>query len=212
MFEYYETEVRDLEARTFGADREAIAPGSVVFYGSSSVRLWESLPADIAPLAADRPLVNLGFGGSTLASCVHFFNRLPERVHRVAPPVRSLVFYAGENDLGDGKSVDAVWDSFVWLHALVRDYLPGVPFAFISIKPSPARANVMDKIRAVNDRIRAQVADRPGSVFVDVFAEMLDAAGVPRPELWTPDGIHLSRAGYAVWARTLARHKTLLFE
>ncbi|MBC8143659.1 MAG: GDSL family lipase, partial [Armatimonadetes bacterium] len=191
MFESYESEVRVLEAKTFGANVEPVPPGSIVFYGSSSVRLWETLQTDIAPFAAvPRQCVNLGFGGSTLAACVHYFDRLPGRVVRESFPVRSLVFYAGENDLGDGRSVDAVFDSFVWLHAMVRDRMPGVPFAFISIKPSPSRANVLNRIVAVNARIREKIAERAESVFVDVFPEMLDVTGAPRLELWADDGIH----------------------
>lgn len=216
VFDSYEAEVGGLEARTFGNTvvPVVIAPGGVVFYGSSSMRLWDTLPTDIGPMTGQPPrtLVNLGFGGSTLAACAHFFDRLPGRFSRSAPPLRSLVFYAGENDLGDGQTVDAVFDSFVWLHALVRDRLPRVPFAFLSIKPSPARQPVMANIRAVNARIRERITERPESVFVDVYSEMVDAAGAPLPELWTSDGIHMSRAGYECWTLVLSRYKETLFE
>ncbi|MBC8136162.1 MAG: GDSL family lipase [Fibrella sp.] len=211
VFEWYEAEVSVLEAK---AAAMPVTPGSVLFYGSSSVRLWETLPADIGPLTGrpGRDVVNLGFGGSTLASCVHYFDRLPGRVARESPPVRSLVFYAGENDLGDGRSVDTVFDSFVWLHAMVRDRLPGVPFAFISIKPSPARAPVMNRIRAVNDKVRERILERPESLFIDVYSEMLNENGTPRLELWAEDGIHMSRAGYDLWTQILTRYRVTLFE
>lgn len=210
MFEWYTAEVNTLETK----QKENPAPaGSVLFYGSSSVRLWETLQADIGPLTGppERAVINLGFGGSTLASCVHYFDRLPGRIARESPPVRSLVFYAGENDLGDGRSVDAVFDSFIWLHAMVRDRLPGVPFAFLSIKPSPARAAVLDRIRAVNDKIRDRIAERPESIFIDIYTEMLDDSGRPDPQYWTEDGIHMSRAGYDLWTRILSRYKETLF-
>ncbi|MBC7807465.1 MAG: GDSL family lipase [Akkermansiaceae bacterium] len=211
MFEWYEAEVKTLEAKL---TTEPVAAGSVVFYGSSSVRLWETLRTDIGPLTRhpERGIVNLGFGGSTLAACVHYFDRLPGRIARMSPPVRSLVFYAGENDLGDGRSVDAVFDSFIWLHAMVRDRLPGVPFAFLSIKPSPARAAIMSRIRAVNDKIRERIVERPESLFIDVYGEMLNGNGTPRPELWTEDGIHMSRAGYDLWTQILTRYRVTLFE
>ena len=88
------------------------------------MRLWETLELDIAPLMGKsaRPPLNLGFGGSTLAACVHYFDRLPGRVIKEHGPLRSLVVYAGENDLGDGKSVADVVDSFFWLHAMVREW------------------------------------------------------------------------------------------
>ncbi len=209
VVEYFEPEVRALEPRTRRAHS-----GSVVFYGSSSVRLWETLEHDIAPLTGEtvRPILNLGFGGSTLAACVHYFDRLPGRVIREHGPLRSLVVYAGENDLGDGKPVKAVVDSFFWLHAMIRDQLGETPFAFLGIKPSPARAPVMDKIRAVNEQIQKQIASRPQSLFIDVYAEMVDTNGKPLPELWCDDGIHLSPAGYALWTSILARHQERLFQ
>ena len=42
-----------------------------MFYGSSSIRLWDTLAEDIDP-----GVVNLGFGGSTLQACDYFFERL----------------------------------------------------------------------------------------------------------------------------------------
>jgi lysophospholipase L1-like esterase len=206
--EYFEPEVRALEPQT-----RAAGPSSVVFYGSSSVRLWETLELDIAPLMGKsvRPPLNLGFGGSTLAACVHYFDRLPGRVIKEHGPLRSLVVYAGENDLGDGKSVADVVDSFFWLHAMVRDRLGETPFAFLSIKPSPARRHLLGKIREANARIQALIPSRPQSQFIDVCSEMVDSAGQPLPELWCDDGIHLSAAGYALWTRLLARHQEQLF-
>lgn len=211
VFEWYEAEVRQLEAKQIAT---VVPSGSVVFYGSSSVRLWDTMQADIGALTGqpERQVVNLGFGGSTLAACVHYFDRLPGRIARQSTPLRSLVFYAGENDLGDGKSVDAVFDSFVWLHAMVRDRLPGVPFAFLAIKPSPARAPVMNRIRAVNEKIRERIIERPESLFIDVHSPMLDENGMPKSEYWTEDGVHLSRAGYDLWTRILADYKETLFE
>lgn len=211
MFEWYESEVQNLEAKMTAAPPP---PGSVIFYGSSSIRLWATLAADIAPLSGTPPraVVNLGFGGSTLAACVHYFDRLPGRIALAAPPLRALVFYAGENDLGDGVSVDAVFNSFVWLHAMVRDRLDGVPFAFLAIKPSPARIPLRDKIVAVNALIQERIAERPESLFVDVHSPMLRADGTPDPALWTADGIHLSRAGYELWTQILTPYAEILFQ
>lgn len=65
---WYEDEVSHLEERlkTVGKNPD------VIFYGSSSIRMWESLAIDFA----DKEVVNLGFGGSTLAACVWFFERI----------------------------------------------------------------------------------------------------------------------------------------
>ncbi len=167
---------------------------AILFYGSSSVRLWETLQTDFAPFAGGRPLVNLGFGGSTLEACDYFFDRL------IAPRrPASVVFYAGENDLGDGQSPDRVVDSFQRLHAKIA-LLPGaIPFTFLSLKPGPGRAPVMNQIREVNRRVQPLLAARPESLWIDIHAPMLEASGAPRAELFADDGIHLTPAGYRLW-------------
>ena len=93
---WYENDVKKLEALkgTLPYTPETL------LYGSSSIRLWEGMYDDLKPL---RP-INLGFGGSTLAACVWFFDRVMEPY---AP--KHFVCYAGENDLGDGRTPEEVY-------------------------------------------------------------------------------------------------------
>lgn len=67
--EWYEAEVEQLEKSLC---QRSLPPNPVVFYGSSTIRLWEELADDFA----DQRALNLGFGGSTLQACVYFFERL----------------------------------------------------------------------------------------------------------------------------------------
>jgi hypothetical protein len=124
--EWYEAEVRQLEA---ARSVQNIAADPVVFYGSSSIRLWENLARDLGSPRA----VNLGFGGSTLEACAYFFERL---ILPLQPC--SLVVYAGDNDLGDGCNPRQVLSFFQALSTKVEATLPNVRFVFLSIKPSPA--------------------------------------------------------------------------
>lgn len=188
-----------LEARRAGAEGEA---RPVAFYGSSSIRLWETLQQDFP----DVELVNLGFGGSTLAACVWFFERivLPWRP-------RSLVFYAGDNDLGDGRTAGEVIDSYQLLAAKISAELGRIPFGFIAIKPSPARWHLLDSIRKTNAAIRSDLETRTGGCYVDVFTAMLAEDGTARRELFAEDGLHLSRLGYDVWRAEVNRHRERLF-
>ncbi len=197
--EWYEDEVRGLE-RTRSPRLGDRAP--VAFYGSSSIRLWETLDDDFPGVG----IVNLGFGGSTLEACAHFFPRLVPRWHP-----RSLLVYAGDNDLGDGRSPEDVLAS---LRDLIRqaDALLGpIPLAFLSIKPSPARRYLDEQIRRANALTRDEISARPGGRFIDVYPRMLDAAGRPLVELYAEDGLHLSRLGYRVWAATVMEHSRFLF-
>lgn len=199
MFEWYEEEVQALEH----ARKSAMpAGGSVVFYGSSSIRLWESLAADFAAVAP----VNLGFGGSTLAACAHYFERL------VAPYYpRSIVFYAGDNDLGDGLSPGDVLHSFRTLLAKVNHYIGPIPFAFISIKPSPARWPIIERVREANALVLRELLIRERAYYIDIVPSMLDEEGRPRPELFAEDGLHLSPEGYRVWKEVVAAYSDKIF-
>jgi lysophospholipase L1-like esterase len=197
--DWYESEVHALEqARERGA--RPVCP--VVFYGSSSIRGWDTLAADLG----DPRALNLGFGGSTLEACGHFFERL------VVPlDPASLVVYAGDNDLGDGSPPARVVDAFRRLLAKVLRDLGTRPFGFMAIKPSPARASLIGRMREVNEAIRHELAPHPSAFVIDVFEPMLSARGEPRPELFLQDGLHLSRAGYELWRDILQTYRHRIF-
>lgn len=198
MFDWYEAEVQALERA-----RVTLSPpsGAVVFYGSSSLRLWPELASAVGICDA----VNLGFGGSTLAACAWFFERL------VLPyNPRAIVFYAGDNDLGDGQSCEAVVGSFRTLLDKVDRYCGPIPFAFISIKPSPARWPIISRIRRTNAAIRQELAWRTASHYIDVFTPMLDTEGRPRHKLFVEDGLHLSEDGYQLWAEIVADYRHVI--
>ena len=197
--EWYEAEVRELEN---SIRQRAFPQAPVVFYGSSTIRLWTNLAYDLANPRA----LNLGFGGSTLEACAYFFERL---VAPVKPS--SLVLYAGDNDLGDGRKPKDVLSSFRALAGKVDRELGPVDFAFISIKPSPARFNLMNRIRKTNRLIQDELAACPNYYFINVFDAMLDGEGKPRASLFTDDGLHMSPAGYELWTTLLSPYRTRIF-
>jgi lysophospholipase L1-like esterase len=195
--EWYEEEVAAIEAER---TTKPPATGAVVFYGSSSIRLWDTLEEDFPGI----PVVNAGFGGSTLTACAWFFDRL---VVPLRP--RSLVVYAGDNDLGDGKHSRDVVASYHALIGQVDQRLGPIPFGFVSIKPSPARHQLLEQIRQTNQHIQLALEQRPNSYFINVFDAMLDN-GVPRADLFAEDGLHLNAAGYQLWREILQGQRQLL--
>jgi lysophospholipase L1-like esterase len=203
--EWYEPEVRYLESLSRTTD---FPEHPVVFYGSSSIRLWNTLSKD---LDSDE-IVNRGFGGSTLEACAYYFDRL---VSPLRP--RSLLLYAGDNDLGDGRSPEEVLGYFRELVRKFEAKCHGIPFAFLSIKPSPARFGIVDRIAKTNEYIRHEIEARPGFYYVDAFPAMVTSDGQnhiqPRHELYLEDGLHMSSAGYEVWTEKLKPYcKRLLIE
>lgn len=169
--------------------------GGIVFVGSSSIRMWETLESDFPGV----PVLNRGFGGSELGDVARL-------AHRIIVPYRPrlVVVYAGENDLAAGKTPTQVFDAFQALVATIRRDLPGARLVFVSLKPSIARLNLLDTMRETNRRIRDYTRTDDRLLYVDVFTPMLDASGQPRPELFLEDGLHMNARGYAIWRDLIA--------
>ncbi len=49
-------------------------------------------------------------------------------------------------------------------------------------------------------------AERTNTAFVDVFPAMLGADGMPRPEVYIADGLHLTPVAYVLWTDLLRPH------
>lgn len=169
--------------------------GAVVFVGSSSIRLWDSLAQDFSGIVT----INRGFGGSELADSVFYADRI---VIPYAP--RAVVVYAGENDVRAGKAPETVLADFRAFRAKVHAALPKTKILFLALKESPSRAHVREQVLATNKLIAADCATDPRCTFVDVATPMLDAAGKTRLELFREDRLHMLPAGYAIWTKVLA--------
>jgi lysophospholipase L1-like esterase len=170
-------------------------PGGVVFVGSSSVRLWQDLERQFGSAV----VLKRGFGGARLSDCIQYLDQL---VVKYRP--RLVLLYAGDNDLAEGRSPREVLQHFVAFAERVQQRLPAARLAFISIKPSPARQALLQQARVANRLIESYVRGRPELAYVDVYDVMLNGDGLPRGELFAPDGLHLNADGYAVWRSVLA--------
>jgi lysophospholipase L1-like esterase len=172
-----------------------VAPGAVLFVGSSSIRFWKSLAQDFPTTR----VINRGFGGSDLDDSTYFADSI------VIPyKPRAIVVYAGDNDLMGGDSPAQVRDDFVAFVTKVRHSLPAVPIAFIAIKPSVARVKLLPQIHQADELIAAWAKSQRDVIYLDVYTPMLDAHGQPRPELFIDDGLHMNRQGYDIWVARVA--------
>jgi lysophospholipase L1-like esterase len=195
--DWYEDEVKHLEKNSLKLN---YAP-ETLFYGSSSIRMWDTLYRDMAQL---KP-VNLGFGGSTLAACVWFF----DRIMMPFEPKR-LIVYAGDNDLGDGRSPEEVFISFQELVAKANARFGQMPCYFISLKPSIARWHMADKFKYANSLIETEIIKQNNNWhFINIFPWMLNANGSPNAEYYGQDGLHMNAKGYEVWTQIIGSAVTV---
>jgi len=187
--EFFAGEIAAFEA----ADRERPPPERpIVFVGSSSIRLWDTLLEDMAPL----PVLNRGFGGSQLAHAIHFADRA---VIRYRP--RAVVLYAGDNDLDErtGKSAADVVRDFQTFAARVHAAVPDARIYYLAIKPSRMRWARWPEMAKANAEIAALCAADGRLGFLDIATPMLASGEPPARELFIFDGLHLSAQGYALW-------------
>lgn len=180
----------DAEISAFEAEDAANPPAlnAILFVGSSTIRIWPDLPAKFPPHA----VLNRGFGGSHMSDVLYYFDRV------VAPYAPALVVvYEGDNDLASGKTVNQVYADYTnFLFRVQRD-LPGTDVAFMSVKPSPSRAQYRTQMEELNHRLSA-LSDGRRIRYIDVFTPLLNSSNQPRPELFQSDLLHLNAAGYAV--------------
>lgn len=185
-FAKWEKPVLAIEKRLTAAPPK---PGAVFFAGSSSIVQW-----NLEKSFPKAGYVNVGFGGSVIADSTHFGPRL------FAPyKPGTIVFYAGDNDIGRGHKAEAVLADFRAFVAAVRKDNPSCRILFVAIKPSLARWKKFDEQKKANALVRSYCEKTQGLGFVDVVPVMLGADGTPIPELFVKDGLHMTPKGYELW-------------
>jgi lysophospholipase L1-like esterase len=169
-------------------------PGGIVFTGSSSIRFWRALEADMAPL----PVIRRGFGGARINDMVHYADRVVTAYEPTA-----VVLFAGTNDLAGFTSdltPEEILDGWVRFAAAVHADLPETPIYFLSITPSRLRWQQWPLVQRANDLIEAQTRTDDRLRYIDATDLFLDEAGRPDPQFFRFDRLHLNRRGYEEWA------------
>jgi lysophospholipase L1-like esterase len=184
----YET---DITAFRRWDSKNTTPPNAVLFVGSSSIVLWPTSDAFVA-----YPVINRGFGGSTLLEVNHFYDDL---IRKYAPAV--VVIYC-DNDVYLGQDPDVVLKDLKALTSRIGRDLPRTRIMFLAIKPTPADdlygKDVRRNAEFANKLIKDFASSQPNMRFVDVATPMF-RDGRLRSDLFLPDGIHLNARGYQVW-------------
>ena len=120
-------------------------PGGIEFVGSSIIRLWSTLGAQMAPL----PAYNRGFGGSQTHDVLYYMDRivLPYRP-------RFVVYYCGSNDVTAGESADSIVARIEQFHQALHRELPSTRMFFLSVLHAPEKRTKWAVVDSVNARMR----------------------------------------------------------
>ena len=168
----------------------------ILFIGSSSFRLLR----DTSTIFPGYAILNRAFGGSTLEDVIRWRY---ETIYPYQP--KQIVMYCGENDFAssDTVTVELVIQRFKTLFQLIRAKYPSVPFVYVSIKPSPSRIHLINKVKEANRIIQTYLQSKTNTRFVNVFDAMLKKDGTPDESLFKEDMLHMNPKGYAIWKRKL---------
>jgi lysophospholipase L1-like esterase len=161
----------------------------ILFTGSSSIRMWNTLIEDMQPLT----VIKRGFGGATIPEIIFFAENI---IFSYQPSV--IVFYCGENDLYFNNSVD-VYETFQYFEKLIHSKLPETYLYFVSIKPSPSRKHWWKKISMSNRYIQYYCSITESTEYIDVASKMFNNDFSINENIFSDDRLHLNSEGYALW-------------
>lgn len=188
---------KEIDAFAETDQRQTPPANPVLFVGSSSFRMWQSVRRDFPGVN----IINRGFGGSHFEDVIHY---APQTIAPYRP--KTVIIYAGDNDITAGKTVSRVFEDYKTLVRLIRVNSPNARIVFVSIKPSPSRREFWGKFQELNSLVKAEGAKDRRLIYVDIWQKMLNADGSPREELYQSDRLHMKPAGYAIWRAALQNY------
>ncbi len=172
---------------------------AILFVGSSSFRMWKNVQ-DAFP---EHIIINRGFGGSALPDVIRYEKEI------IFPyQLKQIVIYCGENDIASSDTITAelVLDRFKILFKDIRKEFNEVPVIFISIKPSPSRWQMKDRMIKANSLIKKYLKHQKQTKYINVWKAMLGADGSPMSDIFIQDNLHMNAKGYAIWQKLIEPH------
>ena len=172
---------------------------SILFIGSSSIRLWDEIANDMEPYHP----IRRGFGGATWSDVAVFADRLI-KPHKF----QALVCFVANDIKGNqaDKSPEEIVALFSNVWSKARVHQPDAPIFYIAVTPTKARAAIWPEIQKSNTAIRKFCVSKPNTYFIGTQSIYLDANGEARTELFIDDQHHLNRDGYIRWAAAIKSH------
>lgn len=162
----------------------------IVFTGSSSIRMWNTLEEDMGNL----PVLNRGFGGSTIPEVQHYAEDV---IYPYQPEI--LVLYAGDNDMALGATPSQVLKAYLDLISEVKSRLPDLEVYFIAIEPSVKRWNLWPQMAEANELIKTYSQGYDDLHFLDIATPALQSNGKVMDDIFKEDNLHLNAKGYDIW-------------
>lgn len=167
------------------------SPSSVLFVGSSSIRLWATLADDMVPYE----VIQRGYGGAKLDDLLYYAERI------IYPhQFRAVVLFIANDITGNekDKTPDEVQHLAGEVISVIRAKYPEEPVFYISTTPTSQRWEVWPLIKEANDKIEQLCKSHPNLYFINTETAFL-YNGLPADSLFLGDRLHLNGEGYRLW-------------
>jgi lysophospholipase L1-like esterase len=165
---------------------------AILLAGDSQFDRWKTVHEDLAGYT----IINRGIDSFRTDDLIQYADRL---IVRYKP--RLVILHVGGNDINRGKSPEQLLADTKALIAKIRAGLPGVPIAWSSTTPGPARWAQAPQRQAANALVKQWIATEKGLTFIDLWDAMLTADGQPREDIWVADRVHPNHEGYLIRVR-----------
>ena len=190
----------------FEAANARIAQGGVglVFLGDSITQGWEDAGKEMwTEFYGKRRAVDLGFSGDRTQ---HVLWRLERHgLEKLAGPhaPKLVVLMIGTNNSnGADNSAQEIAEGMVAVVQSLRAKLPETKVLLLAIFPRGEKPDAQREKNAQASRLAARCADGKMVHFLDIGSKFLEADGT-LPKDIMPDFLHLSPAGYGIWAESI---------
>lgn len=171
---------------------------SILFMGSSSIRLWDTLARDMAPY----PVIQRGYGGAKFQDLAVFAERI---VH--PHEFRALVIFVANDIVGKDsdlapEEVAALYQDVV---ATVRKKNAEAPVFLIAITPTQSRWKAWPQIQKANAAMEAVCQAQENVHFIRTEEAFINGDRLPKTELFRDDQLHLNADGYQLWTKIVRK-------
>ncbi len=164
----------------------------VLFLGDSLTYFWRLAPDLFVQRFPDS--ANFGIGGDTIEGVL----RRVEQGELYAVDPKVVVLLVGANNLWDNKP-DQIVEKISNLVSVIKSKQPSAQILLLGLLPTDIPGQYAPAmIRQINSRL----ATLPGVTFLDFGPKLLNPDGSFNESL-QPDHLHLSPAGYQIWADTM---------
>ncbi|WP_019668515.1 GDSL-type esterase/lipase family protein [Eudoraea adriatica] len=169
---------------------------TIVFTGSSSIRLWK----DLQGIYPQYQIVNTGFGGSESSDLLTYTDEL---ILQFNP--KKVFIYEGDNDINANKKPKDIITVFKEIILKIKNSNPDTWIVIISAKPSLARWHLKGKYKRLNRKFCRLGKKEQKIDYANIWNIMLDGKKL-RQDIFIEDGLHLNSKGYELWNQIISNY------